>query len=600
MVRSKRQPEVEGSKGSEALRAQRDRFLAFAFAASDLLLEIDDDSLIRYALGATTQLIGGPAEDFIGTGWLDLFLPEDRPILVAKIGALSAGKRCGPVLVTMRGKAAASNGVDSKGASANGFASNGSSSNGAAATGAEATALQAGIKVVFNACRIPGHEDVVYCTITVANAALVRQAKAAAQRDDNGLLEREAFAAAAAETLEAARTVGEDVALTFIEFADTEPFRARLGLDRWQEFCSDAGAVMRDGSIDGDTAGAIADDRFGIVHQADANIGGSVRKQLHELARAFDPVGGGLAVEQATIEAASDELTSEEAAQALVYAINKVAAHGPAQLAPSSLTASFHEQVSETQEKISAFKAVVAEDRFDFAYQPIVDLETGKISHFEALARFAKGESPYQTIVFAEEVGLIQDFDLACSRRAFEFLANQSKSSPVSLAINLSGQSLQNDAFIDALMALGKEHQKLASRLMFEATESSRIYDLERVSRVFQALKQLGFSMCLDDFGAGAASFQYLRALEVDFVKIDGTYTRRLLDSDRDSLMLRNLCELCGDLKIQTIAEMVELEEQVAALRSLGVHMGQGYLFGIPTPRPVLKEAENRVVWETA
>jgi EAL domain-containing protein (putative c-di-GMP-specific phosphodiesterase class I) len=120
------------------------------------------------------------------------------------------------------------------------------------------------------------------------------------------------------------------------------------------------------------------------------------------------------------------------------------------------------------------------------------------------------------------------------------------------------------------------------------------MHDLERVSRVFNAMKGLGFSMCLDDFGAGAASFQYLRALEVDYVKIDGTYTRRLLSSDRDSLLLRNLCDLCADLNIKTIAEMVELDDQIDELRRLGVHMGQGYLLGRPAPQPVFTGAASR------
>src|SRR3546814_6416740 len=120
---------------------------------------------------------------------------------------------------------------------------------------------------------------------------------------------------------------------------------------------------------------------------------------------------------------------------------------------------------------------------------------------------------------------------------------------------------------------------------MLEATEASRMHVLERVSRVFNAMKALGFSMCLDDFGAGAASFQYLRALDVDHVTIDGTYTRRLLSSERDSLLLRKLCDLCADLKIETIAEMVELEDQVDKLRSIGAQMGQGYMLGRPAPR---------------
>src|SRR3546814_6833498 len=116
-------------------------------------------------------------------------------------------------------------------------------------------------------------------------------------------------------------------------------------------------------------------------------------------------------------------------------------------------------------------------------------------------------------------------------------------------------------------MRLLQQNRNLAGRLMFEATESSRMHDLERVSRVFNAMKALGFSMCLDDFGAGAASFQYLRALDVDYVKIDGTYTRRLLSSERDSLLLRRLCDLCADLKLETIAE--RSEEHTSELQSL-------------------------------
>jgi len=566
MVQAKETHDVEiVLSEAEQLREQRDRFLAFAFAASDLLLEIGDDSLIRYAVGATNQLLGGSPQDVVGRGWLDLFVEEDRPLLVAKIGNLGAGKRCGPVLVSI---------LPAKRRTA-------------AAAGKGKPALSGTIKVIFNACRIPDHEDVIYCTIAVANVGLAKAARATAARSDNGLLNRKTFEETAAETLEAARASGEDVEITFIEFVGAAGFRERLGGERWKAFYADAGTVLREGSIDSDTAGAIGDDRFGFVHEAGASIGSEVRRQLTELARAFDPTGSGLDVEQATVAASSEELTSEEAAQALVYTINKVAAQGTANLAVGSLAVSFHEQVMETQDRIAAFKAVVAGNKFDFAFQPIVDLETREVSHFEALTRFAHGESPYQTIVFAEDVGLIQDFDMACCRRATAFMAERADSSPINLAVNLSGLSLQNDTFVDSLMAMLREHANLAGRLMFEATESSRMHDLERVSRVFIAMKKLGFSMCLDDFGAGAASFQYLRALEVDYVKIDGTYTRRLLSSDRDSLMLRNLCDLCADLNIKTIAEMVELDDQIAKLRSLGVHMGQGYLLGQPAPQPV-------------
>lgn len=543
---------------AEQLREQRDRFLAFAFAASDLLLEVGDDSQIRYAVGATNQLLGGPPASVIGRGWLDLFAAEDRALLVAKVGELSSGKRCGPVLVTIRPAAAA------KGA----------------------PEPPPPVAVVFNACRIPDHDDVIYCTLTVANVGLVKAARAAATQAAGGLLRREAFETAAVETLEAARAAGQDVEITFIEFVGADGFRERLGNARWEAFYADAGSVLRSGAIDGDAAGAIADNRFGFLHGAGA-AGTEVRRQLAELARAFDPTGSGLEIEQATVAASADDLTSEEAAQALLYTINRMATRGSGNLGITSLAASFHEQVMETQDRITAFKAVVAGNRFDFAFQPVVDLKTREISHFEALTRFAHGESPYQTILFAEDIGLIQDFDLACCRRAIAFLAERADSSPVNLAVNLSGLSLQSDFFVDTLMRLLQGHGNLAGRLLFEATESSRMHDLERVGRVFRAMKARGFSMCLDDFGAGAASFQYLRALDVDYVKVDGTYTRRLLSSERDCLLLRKLCDLCADLEIETIAEMVELDEQVEKLRALGVRLGQGYLLGRPAPQPV-------------
>lgn len=546
-----------GLTEAEQLRDQRDRFLAFAFAASDLLLEIGDDSQIRYAVGATNQLLGGPPATVVGRGWLDLFAADDRALLVAKVGELSPGKRCGPVLVTICPPPAAKGVPPAQPA-----------------------------KVVFNACRIPDHGDVVYCTLTVANVGLVKAARAAGMRARGGLLQRKAFETAAAETLDAARAAGQDVEITFIEFVGAAGFRKRLGNARWAAFYADAGSVLRSGAVDGDSAGEITEDRFGFVHRAGA-AASEVRRQLAELARAFDPTGSGLEIEQATVTASADDLTSEEAAQALLYTINRMAGHGAGKFAITSLAASFHDQVIETQDRITAFKAVIAGNRFDFAFQPVIDLNTREISHFEALTRFAHGESPYQTILFAEDIGLIQDFDLACCRRAIAFMAERAESSPLNLAVNLSGLSLQSDLFVDSLMALLQEHRNLAGRLLFEATESSRIHDLERVGRVFRAMKARGFSMCLDDFGAGAASFQYLRALDVDYVKVDGTYTRRLLNSHRDSLLLRKLCDLCTELKIETIAEMIELEEQVDRLRELGVSLGQGYLLGRPAPQPV-------------
>ncbi|MDI1365422.1 MAG: EAL domain-containing protein, partial [bacterium] len=106
-----------------------------------------------------------------------------------------------------------------------------------------------------------------------------------------------------------------------------------------------------------------------------------------------------------------------------------------------------------------------------------------------------------------------------------------------------------------------------------------------------QSLRAMGCMVCLDDFGSGSASFAYLQQLSLDIVKIDGRYVRELAESGRDGAMVRRLVELCKDLKIRTVAEMVETIEVEEVVRDAGVDFAQGWLFGKPAdqPRPALK-----------
>ena len=118
---------------------------------------------------------------------------------------------------------------------------------------------------------------------------------------------------------------------------------------------------------------------------------------------------------------------------------------------------------------------------------------------------------------------------------------------------------------------------------MFELTESATIADLDQTNVVIQSLRKNGFRICLDDFGAGESAFHYLRALDVDMVKIDGSYVRDALAKSKDRCFLKSIAGLCNDLKISTIAEMIEQEKTIELLRSCGVRFGQGYLFGRPS-----------------
>ena len=99
-------------------------------------------------------------------------------------------------------------------------------------------------------------------------------------------------------------------------------------------------------------------------------------------------------------------------------------------------------------------------------------------------------------------------------------------SGDLSIAVNVSGRSLQKDSFIEELLALLVSAPDVHRKLMFEVTESSQIKDLEGTNAVLRKLRKMGHAVCLDDFGAGAAGYQYLRAFECDYVKIDGVYVQ--------------------------------------------------------------------------
>ncbi len=106
------------------------------------------------------------------------------------------------------------------------------------------------------------------------------------------------------------------------------------------------------------------------------------------------------------------------------------------------------------------------------------------------------------------------------------------------------------------------------------------------VNNFIGILQERGFKVCLDDFGAGSASFQYLQKLHVDYLKIDGQYTRKLLTSQRDAVMVKNLARMCADLGVTVIAEFVETRGQASLLREMGVPLAQGFLYSKPLLKP--------------
>jgi len=218
------------------------------------------------------------------------------------------------------------------------------------------------------------------------------------------------------------------------------------------------------------------------------------------------------------------------------------------------------------------------------------DLRVGRVHHFEVLSRFRdteRAKSTFQIITLAENLNLIAEFDRAVFDKSAALLDEFAKKGPMpAVAIDLSGLSLSNDAFVDGLLKSLKAKPSLKGRLLFELTESAGIGQLEKTNNIIQGFRHMGYGFALDDFGAGAASFDYLNALEVDVVKFDGPVIRRACASKRGGDLLTTMAKMCASSGVETVAEMVEDKNIANQVFYCGIDFGQGWYFGKPSPDP--------------
>ena len=259
-------------------------------------------------------------------------------------------------------------------------------------------------------------------------------------------------------------------------------------------------------------------------------------------------------------------MTEADTAKALVYTINRFCDETAGDFTVRDLSESFTTLASETVERRNKFVEMIHQGAFDVAFQPICDMQSGRPHHFEALVRFDHENfeaSPFEFITFAEEVGIICDFDLAMCRKVLEWLNDTNgQGYRYMTAVNISGRSLSTPKFVRNLIDLLGEYPDAREHILFEITESAKLTDLEEANQIIQALRNAGHIVCLDDFGAGVSAFQYLSALHVDVVKIDGAYVVDALTNKRNRALLKAMASMCRDLDIKTVAEMIEDEER--------------------------------------
>lgn len=510
------------------------RFLGYAFCVGDLLLEMDLDFNIRNADGAVKTTLGIGSVDGNTTNFLDLLDARGRGLFKNSVAGLTGANRLGPVKLNV--------------------------------------GMDADSKEQFGAflAKLPSEPDSIYVVLSRPSRLGIDQPLPTATM----LVEekKQHFFASLEKLFEDDPGIENEVQVTVIEA------EAGATIDGAQQTSIEQ--YLKSVSYGGKNASRVGEDKFAVVHEkANDNVTPEVMRSA--VARAT-----GIAISTATIDAAESHLSDKDSMRALVFSLQQFADGGDG-FDVENIQQNCGSLIGETACRVRAFRQVLDEGAFSLVYQPIVDMKRLTTHHFEALTRFDLPEimkSQWEMIRFAEDVGLIDDFDRAVINRVITKIRDLLRQGGApGIAVNVSGRSMSDPDFISDLIDTLEKNVDIAGYLSLEITESARILDLKSLGEVVQQVRAIGFKVYLDDFGAGAAGFQYLKSLKVDAVKIDGAYIKDALESSEDRAFLRSMVMLCKDLGITTVGEWIETKEHAALLTEIGVDYGQGYFYGKPT-----------------
>jgi diguanylate cyclase (GGDEF)-like protein len=251
-------------------------------------------------------------------------------------------------------------------------------------------------------------------------------------------------------------------------------------------------------------------------------------------------------------------------------------------------TQSMNEQVAAKLTLENQLRQALRRGEFVLHYQPKVDLVSGRMTSAEALIRWNKPMeglvAPGHFIAVLEEIGLIHEVGRwAIGQASLDYRRWYAAGlEPVRIAVNVSALQLRNRGFIDEVRTLVESHSNVAGGLELEITESLIMEDVMHSISSLQAIRALGLTVAIDDFGTRFSSLSYLSKLPVDTLKIDRSFVINMTLTPEGLSLVSTIINLAHGLKLKVVAEGVETEEQARLLRLLSCDEMQGYLFSKP------------------
>jgi len=420
-----------------------------------------------------------------------------------------------------------------------------------------------------------------------------------ADRDGlSGLLNRRKFEEHLAQQVALVDRYGGEAAMLLVDIDSLKDVNDTLGHACGDEMIRNVGAVIASrmratdlvARVGGDefavlmpyttepAATAVAEDLLATIHSQDLVLSG------HHLRPS---VSIGVAAFEAGAVASDDVMVAADLAlyEAKDAGRNQVGVFKP------PIAASTH-----SRERVSWSKRIRAglDEGLLVPYrQPIMNLCDGSVHRYELLVRLLdyRGEPtlPRAFLPTAERTGAVREIDRRMISYAIELISTAELTrDAVTYEVNISARSLADPDLLPMISRSLTASGINPSSLVFEITETAAIANMEHVRRFAGTLRDLGCSFALDDFGAGFASFYYLKHVPLDWLKIDGDFVRDLPRNATDQLVVRHIAEMAHSLSLRTIAEFVEDAATLEMLTAYGVDCAQGNYVGQPEPIPDL------------
>jgi diguanylate cyclase (GGDEF)-like protein len=438
--------------------------------------------------------------------------------------------------------------------------------------------------------------------LQVAQAALTKQATHDAL---TGLPNRALLVDRIAQALSESKRSRRCTAILFVDLDRFKQINDTLGHAAGDEVLRTVAEQLTAIVRPHDTVARIGGDEFVVLaanvesHAHAVDIGARLVRQLNHRAGEADRVGASVGISVSIAGRGSPEVLLNEADKAMYQA--KALGRGRVELFDAELGRLVQRRMSAQMKLQSALD----EERVIVHYQPVVDLVSGLVVGFEALARIAETDGtivqPLDFISVAEESGLVvalgkQVLNHAC-REVRQWHPDAVPVVPLTVAVNLSARQFEPGDLTSVVQESLDQAGLEASCLHLELTETAIIDLRPDILHQLELIRELGVQIGLDDFGTGYASLTHLRTLPLSFVKIDQTFIHGIGEDPSDERIVSAVVDLAANLGLRSIAEGIETQGQLERLRELGCDQGQGFLFAKPLPPMDVSPALLNSAW---